>query len=104
MKLKPVYKLRTLGLLIAVLCFGISLFGQDSEMDSLKLALKNAKSDTVRISTLTYLSENCVEEDILNYTLPCIKLCQKAIEANVAPKEFYLKHKTAISSPNVLSL
>lgn len=62
MKLKTVYKLRIIGLLVAVLCFGIKLFAQDPVIDSLKLILKNAKHDTTRCNILNAMIEQ--ENDI----------------------------------------
>ena len=67
---------------------------QDPEMDSLKLALKKAKHDTVCIKILTELSEVCAIEDILKYSEPSMQLCMKGVKTskvNTAIRFFYLR-------------
>ena len=92
----------TFGLLIF---FQQSLYAQDLVVDSLKLALKNAKHDTTRIKILSELSELCEVEDILIYAEPCKKLCEKSVLKNSHPKTFYLKYLAdAINNIGFLAL
>ena len=71
--------------------------GFAQNIDSLKLALKNAKHDTTRINILSELSEICEVEDILLYAEPCAKLCEKAILVNIKPKVWVYRYRKAIA-------
>ncbi|MES2762207.1 MAG: tetratricopeptide repeat protein [Bacteroidota bacterium] len=79
MKVKPAHKLSTTALVIAVLCLCTNLFAQDRMVDSLKLVLKNAKHDTVKINALSALSEVCEIDDIPLYANQCKDLCEKKL-------------------------
>jgi serine phosphatase RsbU (regulator of sigma subunit)/Tfp pilus assembly protein PilF len=62
-------------------------------LDSLKLALKNAKHDTTRCNLLNLLSENASEEEWPVYNEQLLKLADKsAVNASPAIRPIYLKH------------
>jgi tetratricopeptide (TPR) repeat protein len=50
---------------------------QQSEADSLLQLIKGNVHDTVRLSTLLYLSEICSEDEIIKYAVPARELAQK---------------------------
>ena len=78
-------------LLFYILFFPVLAFAQDAYIDSLQLALKNAKHDTVKVKLLNELSEICDITEILSYAEPCANLCNKVLKSD--PKNsFYLKH------------
>jgi tetratricopeptide (TPR) repeat protein len=53
-------------------------FSQDLKlMDSLLLALKASKEDTIKVKVLFSLSENCEVQDVLKYAGPMLRLAQK---------------------------
>ena len=64
------------------------------EIDSLKLALNNAKHDTIKIKILYELSDVCEVNDIIEYAEPCIKLCEKNLALSPTPplNFFYFKY------------
>lgn len=66
-------------------------FAQQDPIDSLKLALKNAKHDTIRCNILNELAETASDEEWPVYNEQLLKLAQKC--ASTAPstnlKEFY---------------
>ena len=82
--------------------FAITLFfilslskGFAQNIDSLKLALKNAKHDTTRVKILSELTQVCETEDILTYNEPCLKLCEKNLQNSKlasVQKLFFKKH------------
>ena len=51
-------------------------------MDSLNLALKNAKHDTTRLSLYFKLCEVCEVSDNLKYAEPALKLVDKLLMKN----------------------
>src|SRR5438105_12623893 len=79
------------------LLFCLFNYSYAQTIDSLDLALKNAKYDTARCNILSALSEICEEEDIPKYALPCLKLAETnaARTSDVKLKHFYLKHVAA---------
>ncbi|MBK7666955.1 MAG: tetratricopeptide repeat protein [Sphingobacteriaceae bacterium] len=68
-------------------CF---LFGQN--IDSLKLALKNAKHDTTRCNILSILTETASDEEWPVFNEQLKILAEKNLANNNSPKNFYLKH------------
>ncbi len=78
---------RSLLILFLFPCF---LFGQN--IDSLKLALKNAKHDTARCNILFTLAETASDEEWPAFNEQLKKLAEKKLAANSLPKKFYLKH------------
>lgn len=71
--------------------FSVSVMAQDKVLDSLSLALKNAKHDTTKIKLLNELSELCEVEDIVPYATECEKLCNEGLKIN--PNSiFYLRN------------
>jgi tetratricopeptide (TPR) repeat protein len=97
------YRLRISGLLSVVLCLGINLFAQNLSVDSLKLALKNAKHDTTRCYILNALVETENDENTwIDYNTQLLKLSEK----NALSKDFkslYLNY-LAIAYNNVGSV
>ncbi|MES2762206.1 MAG: tetratricopeptide repeat protein [Bacteroidota bacterium] len=91
-----------------IVCFallalvGTDVCAQDPVVDSLKLALKNARHDTSRVIILSKLSEVCEEDDILKYTQPCLSLAYKKIDQTTdkARIHFYLKYVAASIANN----
>lgn len=72
--------------MLSILCLGSSLlFAQDPYIDSLKLALKNAKHDTTKLDLLTLLSNECDLPEILNYTQPAIEIAEKLLKNETYP-------------------
>ena len=57
-------KLRTILMLFSVYILSMNVSAQDPVIDSLKLALHNAKHDTTRCNILSQLSEICEIDDI----------------------------------------
>ena len=74
---------------------GFSSYGQDRTIDSLKLALKNAKHDTVRCNILNTLAETASDEEWPVFNEQLKVLAEKNIAAKAEPKNFYLKHIAA---------
>jgi tetratricopeptide (TPR) repeat protein len=68
------------------------LFGQN--IDSLKLALKNAKHDTTRCNILSILAETASDEEWPAYNEELLKLAQKCASTVTTDilKRFYSKH------------
>ena len=63
-------------------------------LDSLKVALKNAKHDSTRVKILSELSEYCEVVDILKFSEPCVKIARKNISVSKTKsiKNYYLKY------------
>ena len=89
--------MRRLGFYIilnsAFLIFNSFCFSQN--VDSLKLALKNAKHDTVRCNILATLAETASDEEWPAFNEQLKVLAEKNIAGNAQPKNFYLKHLAA---------
>ncbi len=66
-------------LLICVIC--VQLKAQDKTLDSLKLALKNAKHDTLKCYILNALIENGSEEDWSIYNNQIELVCEKQLKS-----------------------
>jgi tetratricopeptide (TPR) repeat protein len=66
------------------------LTAQNRQFDSLLLALKTARHDTVRIKTYANLTDVCELDEILTYAKPGIAICEKAIAAKKTPAGVYL--------------
>ena len=85
-------------LLILLFLLPFFLFGQNTggepgrNIDSLKLALKNAKHDTVRCNILSALAENADDDEWPAFNEQLKSLTEKNIANNSTPKKFYLKH------------
>ncbi len=67
-------------------------------VDSLKLLLKNAKQDTVKLQILAELSGNCEQDEIANYTGQALELADKLL----AEKSLIPFKKTILSSKAVV--
>jgi tetratricopeptide (TPR) repeat protein len=80
--------------LLIILFIPFILSGQNKAIDSLKLALKNAKHDSTKVRLLDELSENCEVPDILKYAEPCVKLSEENANKSTSKveKRFYLGH------------
>lgn len=83
--------------LVLLLVFRIDLIAQDSLVDSLKLALKNARQDSIRIKLLSQLSEMCEVAQIPEYAKPCIEIAEHNIPLakTKALKNFFLKYQAS---------
>ncbi len=78
-------------ILLLIILFPFWVSAQDAYVDSLKLAVKQAKHDTTKIKLLNELSELCEIDEILSYAQPCEKLCNIALKTN--PRHtFYLRN------------
>lgn len=64
---------------LILLCFANTLYGQNRIMDSLNLALKNAKNDTTRLNIYVGLCDACDINDNLKYSEPLIALADKLL-------------------------
>ncbi|MDD1463659.1 hypothetical protein MEO39_27175, partial [Dolichospermum sp. ST_sed2] len=85
--------LKFLLLSITIVLFQINLFGQNKTIDSLKLALKNAKHDTTRCNILNAMVEAEGDHNIWpKYNEQLKVLVEKSIASNASPKKLYLKH------------
>src|ERR1700741_4661742 len=62
--------------------FIIHFLSAQKQIDSLKLLLKQAKTDTAKLRLYTQLSENCEYQDIPLYSEPAISLTEKILKAN----------------------
>lgn len=79
-------------LFLGVFAFSQGIYGQDRTIDSLKLALKNAKHDTTRCNVLNQLAELSQDETLI-YTEQLLKLAQKnSSSGSKQEKSFYLRH------------
>ena len=80
----------------------LQVYAQDPVIDSLKLAFKNAKHDTIKVKLLSQLSEVCETEDILKYAEPCVLISERNISeiVNNNIRLFYYKH-LSISLNNI---
>ncbi len=72
-----------------------SVYAQN--IDSLKLALKNAKNDTTKINLYIAISEWCDLNEIIDYANPAVELCEKNLKkfttkTKLTKGELYLKH------------
>ncbi len=66
--------------LVLILFFSIPSFSQSKVIDSLKLVIKNTKSDTIKINTLCLLSRESAEYDLLEskkYAFKALALAEK---------------------------
>ncbi len=81
-----------------------SVFCQTKTMDSLNLALKNAKHDTIRLTIYEKLNELCEVADNLKYANPGLNLCNKLLTKNLnkAEKINVLKHKANFISAIII--
>ena len=64
-----------------------SVFGQNRTMDSLNLALKNAKHDTMRLNIYEKLTEFCEVEDNLKYANPGLIISKKLLAKRLSKNE-----------------
>ena len=64
---------------IFLFVFSAQLFSQ-KQIDSLKLLLKQAKTDTTKIKLYSQLSEVCDENQIILYTKPGIEIAEKLLK------------------------
>jgi serine phosphatase RsbU (regulator of sigma subunit)/Tfp pilus assembly protein PilF len=88
-------KLNELFLLLIILTFSLNLNAQDPLIDSLKLALKNAKHDTTRSNILNILAETAGDEEWPAFNEQLLKLAEKGVYSsgpNTPAKKFYLRH------------
>ncbi len=86
----------------------LTINAQDKTIDSLKLALKNAKHDTTRCKVLLQLAENASDEEWPKFNDKLKKLAETSIKScqiNSAVYKFYLKHiATSLSNTAFLEL
>ncbi|MES2761077.1 MAG: tetratricopeptide repeat protein [Bacteroidota bacterium] len=87
-------KIKTHILLWLIFSVCIS-YAQDA--DSLKLALKNATQDTVKLKLLVQLSDACEIEEVEGYVTQAILLCKKNLKnvTNERERYVYLRHLAA---------
>ena len=85
------FKLKYLLISLSLFSFSASLWAQEETMESLSLELKNAKHDTTRIKLLTALSELAEVDQVLQYALPCEKLCNEGLKT-YPNNVFYLRY------------
>ena len=79
--------------LIFLLCVNsVKFFAQDKALDSLKLALKNAKHDTTRCNILNMLAEKASDDEWPKFNEQLKQLAEKNITNNLEPKKVYLNH------------
>ncbi|MBC7694718.1 MAG: tetratricopeptide repeat protein, partial [Burkholderiales bacterium] len=84
---------RSLGIIWMLLSI-LNINAQDNTIDSLKLALKNAKHDTTKLFILVKLSEVCDLEEILVFAEPAVTLAEsklKVLSNNDPQYSFYIK-------------
>ena len=82
-------------ILYIILLFPFVLSAQDRTIDSLKLALKNAKHDTTRCDILSELAETASDEEWPLFNEQLLKQAEKGMSSAAmtsTPKSFYLKH------------
>ncbi|MBK9285203.1 MAG: tetratricopeptide repeat protein [Sphingobacteriaceae bacterium] len=70
----------------------LQINAQNHAIDSLKLALKNAKHDTTRCNILSILAETASDEEWPAFNEQLKVLAEKNIANNSEPKKLYLKH------------
>ncbi len=90
-------KLR-LTIFISFLFLGWDLHSQDRTIDSLKLALKNAKHDTTRCNILSQLAETASDEEWPKFNEQLKNLAEnklKTIKPNLSEYSIYKKHFAA---------
>ena len=58
----------------------ISFVNADAQLDSLRQVLSSNIHDSVKLKTLTAISEECSEDSIQFYTQPGLKLCDELLE------------------------
>ncbi|MDP2387853.1 MAG: tetratricopeptide repeat protein [Bacteroidota bacterium] len=90
-------RIKRLPFLILLLCVTTSSYSQS--LDSLKLALKSAKHDTIRCNILNELSETAPDEEWPKFNAELKVLCEKHLKGvdpdkeKYSPEErFYLRH------------
>lgn len=89
---KMTIRLKNIIGFLFILTLSLNLAGQDRTIDSLKLALKNAKHDTMRCNILNAMIEAEGDDNIWpQYNEQLKQIAQKSIANNSAPKNFYLK-------------
>lgn len=77
---------------LLVIFFHAIIVAQSPKIDSLKLALKSAKHDTIKCNVLNAMIEEEGDDNIWpQYNEKLKQLAEKNIAANTTPKNFYLK-------------
>ena len=84
--------LRTKLMLLSVCVLSMNASSQDATLDSLKLALKNAKHDTVRCSILNTLAETAEENEWQKYNEELVVLSKKNSAVQSILKNVYLRY------------
>ena len=83
-------------LVFILFLFPCLLFGQNKTIDSLKLALKNAKHDTTLCNILSLLAQTASDKEWPAFNEQLLKLSEKGLVATKEPstkiKRFYLSH------------
>ena len=98
-------KLRTILMLFSVCVLSMNAFSQDLTIDSLKLALKNAKHDKIKCSILRELAETADDNEWPAFNEQLIVLAEKNVKLNNdgATKSFYIKQlATGLNNKAVL--
>ncbi len=92
-------------LILNSFCFSQNASGEPSRtIDSLKLALKNAKHDTTRCNILSALVETSNEDEWQIYNEQLLKIAEKNVNAKCDPQNFYLVHLSgAYSNMSVMN-
>jgi serine phosphatase RsbU (regulator of sigma subunit) len=87
-------------LFVSVFVLKQSFYAQNKTMDSLNLALKNAKHDTTRLIIYLALCEECELQDNLKYTEPGLKLANSLLQGlkNEKAKKSLLRKKAIFYS------
>jgi tetratricopeptide (TPR) repeat protein len=84
-------------IIFIVFLFPFFLSGQDRTIDSLKLALKNAKHDTTRCNILNAMVDAEANDEIWSkYNAQLKTIVEKNITRKTEPKNFYLKQLGAV--------
>jgi len=81
---------------ISVFVFKSPIYSQNKTMDSLNLALKNAKHDTIRLNIIMELCELCEIKDNLKYGLLASSIADRLISKSKSnrEKEYYIQKKS----------
>ena len=82
--------------ILLLLCFANVILGQNKTIDSLNLALKNAKHDTIRLNISLELCDLCEIKDNLKYGLLASSIADRLISTSKSSreKEYYIQKKS----------
>lgn len=91
------FNFKNIYLLLCLITFNLNVIAQNRSIDSLNIALNNAKHDSVRLRLYLTLSAECDIKDNLKYANPALDLANKLIVQTKDPllKKKYLNQKLA---------